>query len=122
MAYKIWIEGEGPLPVLRCDPLDPPEQRSGHRGPFTERELIESLVALCRARCIAAGCLSAAGGSRNTWHLETQVPARDAPILVAALTAYLSDLDEQPLRSFMRHPPDLRARPQAGESWDRVRA
>ncbi len=117
MAYRLQIEGEGRFPILTAVPLDPPEQRSGHRGPFTDRELIEDLTALCVARCHVAGCPSPAGGSRNTWHLSTQLPARDVPIVTAALTAYLQERDEQPLRSFLKQPPDLRARPQPGESW-----
>ena len=117
MAYRLQIEGDGRFPILRAVPLDSPEQRSGHRGPFTDRELIGALTALCVARCYAAGCPSPAGGSRNTWHLSTQLPRRDVPIVTAALTAYLSECDEQPLRRFLSHPPDLRARPQPGESW-----
>lgn len=118
MAFRIWIDG-GPgaqFPILRLDPLDPPEQRSGHRGPL-DAEIFQQLTLLVRARCQAAGYPYAQGGRRNSWHWSAYVPARDAPLLIDALRAYLEDLDEQPLRQFLRSPPDLRRRPAVGESW-----
>ncbi len=119
MAYRLAIEGTSRFPILRAVPLDPPEQRSGHRGPFTDRGLMAELTAFARARCVAAGCSypSLRGGSKNTWHFVTPVPRRDAQPLVQALTAYLADGDDQPLRRYMHSPPDLRARPGIGERW-----
>lgn len=120
MAYRVWIDGFGAFPAVRADPLDPPEQRSGHRGPFADRELMDELTLHARARCVAAGYPQAAGGSRNSWHLSLQVPRRDGPVLVAALRAYLEDLNEQPLRDYIERSPHVRSRPAVGESWELV--
>jgi hypothetical protein len=102
---------------LRCDPLDPPQERSGHRGPFTDRALFDELVALEGARCLASGSPMPAGRLVNTWHLRFQIPRRDAPPLLAALRAFLQDGDEGPLRGYVRSPPGLRALPAPGEFW-----
>ena len=53
----------------------------------------------------------------DTWRLRFQIPAQDVPIVKAALIALLQEGDEQPLRSYVRSPPHLRARPAPGETW-----
>ena len=120
MAYRLAIEGTGPVPILRAIPLVPAPERSGHRGPFTDRDFMMELTAFARSRCIAAGYLDTPGGSKNSWHWSAQILRRDAQPLIEGLTAYLADGDEQSLRRYMTSPPGVRARPGVGESWEFV--
>jgi hypothetical protein len=117
-TFRIWHEGSGRFPILHVEPT---ETVYGH-GPFSaDRELIEELIARCRARCLALDCPPSDGRMVDTWRLVFQAPARDLPLLKAALTAYLQEGDDQLVRRFLAHPPPLRARPRPGESWELVR-
>ena len=122
MAYMIRTEGRR-FPILHVEPVLSDGERTHGHGPFSaDRELIEELVSLCIARCHASGCRDPRGRMVDTWRIRTQIVARDLKPITVALTSYLSDLDDQPLRAFVKHPPDLRARPQPGESLDHVPA
>jgi hypothetical protein len=120
-TFRIWSEGDGRFPILNVAPALEGDEKAYGRGPFiTDRALIEELVAVCKTRCLMSGCAAPAGKVVDTWRIRTQLPARDASIVTAALTRFLQDADDQPLRTFIAHPPHLRSPPLPGESWDVV--
>jgi hypothetical protein len=108
MAYRIWHEGRGRFPIVNVEPVLADDERTHGHGPFSgSRELIETVVATEVGRCLAAGCPSPAGRMVDTWRLRFQAPAGDLERLRAALTAFLQDADDAPLRRYLQSPPRL---------------
>jgi hypothetical protein len=117
-TYTIAVEGDGLYPVVR---IAPAEKVFGH-GPFSaagDRELAQTLAAIEVGRARALGCRDPRGGLSDSWRLAFNAPRRDVAPVTAAIKAFLEG-DDTELRLYVRSPPDLRAQPRPGESWDLV--
>lgn len=118
LGVRLQIEEGERLHVIRCEPEAPRtgDARPRDAGPFgggregsdqTRADLLDELIRTVKARSMLAIGV-AAGGRRGSWGPLTLacVPS-DAPFVIAALAHLFDRDDDEPLREFLRRPPEI---------------